>query len=162
MAELSVRELVRHTRAVLQRKGPVGAFLLAELDASISRGIEGAPPEKYTDQDDETNSRVDTALGGNSGRRILNEEELLEILVSVLQTYLVTLPAVTDSLTEYLRNRHDIDQVRITLDPSLLNEDGRRAGQVSLEEIAPRLADKAAKDAVRELCEIVSKLAVEE
>jgi hypothetical protein len=40
MADETVREIVRRVRTTLQEKGPAGAFLLAELDGAISRGVD--------------------------------------------------------------------------------------------------------------------------
>jgi len=40
MADETVREIVRRVRTTLQEKGSAGAFLLADLDDAISRGVD--------------------------------------------------------------------------------------------------------------------------
>lgn len=142
MAEESVRDLVRYIRTALQEKGPLGAFLLSELDASISRGVE------------ETSSgdRQDKVLPAQIiGRRAPNDAELLGILVSTFETYLLTLPAVSNSLTTYLREHYKVEQVEVTLDPSLLGVERQRTGRAQIDEIAPRTSDANVRAALIEL-----------
>jgi hypothetical protein len=147
MPEESVRELVRHVRAVLQQKGALGAFLLSELDASISRGVEEVP-SNYHDQI----WRAEEIIG----RRAPSEEELLQILTSTLHTYLFTLPATADSLSKYLREHYGIQQVEITLDPSLLDEERQATGRAQIDAIVPRIQDGKAIVALKELIEVVA------
>jgi hypothetical protein len=113
MAEESIRDLVRYVRRSLQESDERGAFLLSELDASISRGSEEFPRDDAGDE---------YSMEGG-GSRALSEAELLEVLASVFETYLVTLPAMATSLISELRERSRIDRVEITLDPSLLGDE---------------------------------------
>lgn len=133
---------------MLQEKGPLGAFLLSELDASISRGVE------ETSSSDRQEKVLPTQI---IGRRAPNDAELLGILVSTFETYLLTLPAVSDSLTTYLRGHHKVEQVEVTLDPSLLGVERQRTGRAQIDEIAPRIPDENARAALRALNEFVAE-----
>lgn len=146
MAEESVRDLVRHVRAVLQEKGPLGAFLLSELDTSISRGGEELGSANGT-----KNPHPDQVIG----RRMATDEELLEIVVSTLETYLLTLPRVVDSLTSQLRESFGIREIEVTLDPSLLSQERQEAGRAPINLVIPRLRDGKALTAIKELAEVV-------
>jgi hypothetical protein len=148
MPEESVRDLVRHIRAVLQNKGPLGTFLLSELDASISRGVDELPPNFGIER-----PGVEQFIG----RRIATNEELLGIVVSTLETYLLTLPAVVNSLSSYLREHYKVQKIEVTLDPSLLGEEQQQTGRASIDAITPRLEDEKALAAIRELMEVVSE-----
>ena len=148
MPEESVRDLVRHIRAVLQDKGPVGAFLLSELDASISRGIEEMPLTSRTEKL-ETEQFI--------GRRIATDEELLGIVVSTLETYLLTLPAVVDSFSSYMQGHYKVQQIEISLDPSLLGAERQLTGRTPIDAITPRLQDHKALAAMRQLTELVAE-----
>ena len=146
MAEESVRNLVRHVRTVLQEKGPLGAFLLSELDTSISRGAEELGSDNRSDW-----HQPDQVIG----RRIATDEELLEIVVSTLETYLLTLPRVVDSLTSHLQESFGIRDIEVTLDPSLLSQERQEAGRAPISSVAPRLPDVKALNAIKELVEVV-------
>ena len=148
MAEESVRDLVRQIRGSLQEKGSLGTFLLSELDASISRGIDELPPTSETEKP-EPEQLI--------GRRIATDEELLGIVISTLETYLVTLPAVVDSLSGYLRERYNIQQIEVTLDPSLLGEERQQSGRAPIDAIIPRLHDDKALAAMKQLSAVVSE-----
>jgi hypothetical protein len=148
MAEDSIRDLVRQVRSTLRRKGSLGTFLLSELDASISQGIEEV---SLGDQAERAAPRQII------GRRMPDEDELLEILISVLRTYLLTLPEAADSLATHLREQHKIEHIEIALDPSLLDEELQRTGLVRLDAIVPGVLNVKASDALRQLCELVAK-----
>jgi hypothetical protein len=147
MAEESVRDLVRHVRRVLQEKGSIGAFLLSELDASISRGVNELA------RDDHEKTLPAQVIG----RRTPTEEELLGILLSALETYLLTLPTVADSLRSYLREHYKVEHIEITLDPSLLVDELNETGRVRLDMIVPRTADEKAVTALEQLREIAAE-----
>jgi hypothetical protein len=143
MPEESYRDFLRSIRVRLQDKGPVGTFLLSELDAEISRGVE----EWNSTQRDRRVSTPAEVIG----RRAAGDEELLAILIGTLGTYLLTLPAVADNLLDYLRQRHNLQQVEITLDPSLLGDEGQQTGRIPMDAAIPRLQGEQALAALREL-----------
>lgn len=124
MADETVRDIVRRVRNTLQEKGPAGAFLLSELDSAISRGVEDirSPEAKSSEI---------------SGRRGPDESELLELLHSVFQTYLVSLPAVSQSLNTHLRDRYRVDHCEIDLDRSLLGDELQLTGRARVESAVP-------------------------
>jgi len=132
MADESVRDIVRRVRRTLQEKGPLGAFLLAELDAAISRGTDELPEGLR-------NSKA--ASSETAGMRSPNEDELLAILHNVFETYLITLPSVAASLTSRLRDRFAVAHCEITLDPSLLGDELQLTGRVRLDAIVPSSPD---------------------
>jgi hypothetical protein len=142
MADETVREIVRRVRGSLQEKGPAGAFLLAELDRAISRGVDlttssGKGKRTRTDQ--------------SSGRRDPSEAELLEILSSVFETYLVTLPAVTESLNAHLRERYKVEHCEIDIDRSLLGDELQLTGRARVEAAIPAPPKDEVKLAIREI-----------
>jgi len=143
MPEESFRDFVRSIRARLQDKGPVGTFLLSELDAAISHGVE----ERNSTQRDRRVSTPAEVIG----RRTASDEELLAIVIGTLGTYLLTLPAVADSLTNYLHEQHRLQQIEITLDPSLLGDEGQQTGRIPMDAAIPRLQSEQALAALREL-----------
>ena len=145
MADESVRDVVRGVRRTLQEKGPAGSFLLAELDAAISRGVDDLP----------VGSRRKGAPSEITGRRSPNEAELLGILYSVLDTYLITLPSVSASLTNHLRERFGVDHCEITLDPSLLGDELQLAGRARVDAIVPLAPDKKVIDALGEMGRLI-------
>jgi hypothetical protein len=147
MAEESVRDTIRHVRAALQEKGPLGSFLLAELDASISRGMEEFPVSAVPGR------KVPEQI---IGRRPPTDDELLVILVGTLKTYLVTLPAVADSSLRYLSEHYGVKDVEITLDPSILGDEAPRTGHARIDAILPRLGEQGLS-ALRQLDEFVSQ-----
>jgi len=85
------------------------------------------------------------------GRRTASDEELLAIVIGTLGTYLLTLPAVADSLTNYLHEQHRLQQIEITLDPSLLGDEGQQTGRIPMDAAIPRLQSEQALAALREL-----------
>ena len=147
MAEESVRDIVRYVRRVLQEKGPIGVFLLAELDASISRGVEEVA---RTDRDKVLPTQV-------VGRRTPNEEELQSILVSTLETYLVVLPGVAHSLASYLREHYKVEHVEISLDPSLLGDELQQTGRARIDMIVPPNRDEKVLNAISQLRQMTTE-----
>jgi hypothetical protein len=101
---------------------------LAELARAISRGV-----------DLTTDSRKGkrTQSDQSSGRRDPSEAELLEILSSVFETYLVTLPAVTESLNAHLRERYKVEHCEIDIDRSLLGDELQLTGRAHVEAAIP-------------------------
>ena len=142
MPEESFRDLVRSIRVRLQA-GPLGTFLLSELDAAISRGVE----ERNSSQGDRRVSTPEEVIG----RRTASDEEVLAIVIGTFGRYLLTLPAVADNLTNYLHERHHVQQIEITLDPSLLGDEGQQTGRIPMEAAIPRLQGEQALGALREL-----------
>jgi hypothetical protein len=148
MADESVRDIVRRVRSVLQEKGPVGAFLLAELDASISRGVDDLPtPESKPARSVEI-----------PGRRSPEEAELVEILHGVFETYLVTLPSVAASLTTQLHDRFGCDHCEVALDPSLLGDELQLSGRARIDAIVPLVPNEEASRALREIRRLVADI----
>ena len=147
MAEESVRDLVRNVRRALQEKGPVGGFLLAELDASISRGVEEVAP---TDREKVSPTQI-------VGRREPSEEELLSILVGTLETYLLVLPSVAESCASHLRDHYKVEQVEISLDPSLLGDELQLTGRARIDMVVPARRDEKVLVALAELRQITSE-----
>jgi hypothetical protein len=142
MADETVRDIVRRVRTSLQEKGPAGAFLLAELDGAISRGVDltARPKAGRTASAEEV-----------SGRRSPNEAELLEMLSSVFETYLVTLPAVTESLNVHLRERYQVNHCEIDIDRSLLGDELQATGRARVEAAIPSPPSSKVKDAISEI-----------
>jgi hypothetical protein len=141
MPEETVRELVRYVRSSLRERGQLGAFLLSELESSISRGFEEAPilGKKLRNSEQA------------SGRRSLDEAELLEVIGSVFETYLVTLPALAKSLASQLKDRDGIEQIEIVLDPSLLDDDLHEVGRTQLQAIIPSVPDDQVIQALKNI-----------
>jgi hypothetical protein len=148
MADESVRDVVRRVRATLQEKGPVGTFLLAELDAAISRGVE----------DLSMGSGKGRTASETPGRRSPNEAELLGLLYGVFDTYLITLPSVAASLTTHLREHFGVDHCEVTLDSSLLGDELQLAGRARIDSIVP----EAPKEQVIEAIGVIGRLAKRE
>ena len=145
MAEESIRDLVRYVRRSLQESDERGAFLLSELDSSISRGSEEFPRDDAGDE----------YPGEGNGSRALSEVELLEVLASVFETYLVTLPAMATSLISELRERSRIDRVEITLDPSLLGDELQQTGRARIDTVVPSIPNQAMVESLRAINEFV-------
>jgi hypothetical protein len=146
MADESVRDTVRRVRSVLQEKGPVGAFMLSELDASISRGVDDLPPP------DSKPSRSFEI----PGRRSPEEAELVAILYGVFETYLVTLPSVAASLTTHLHESFGVDHCEVALDPSLLGDELQVSGRARIDAIVPLVPNEKASRALREISRLVA------
>jgi hypothetical protein len=142
MADETVREIVRRVRTTLQEKGPAGAFLLAELDGAISRGV---------DLTARTQGGKRVRAEEASGRRSPNEAELLEMLSSVLETYLVTLPAITESLNVRLRERYKIEHCEVDIDRSLLGDELQVTGRARVEAAIPSPPSNEVRNAIREI-----------
>ncbi|HET6144281.1 MAG TPA: hypothetical protein VFE02_12305 [Candidatus Acidoferrales bacterium] len=142
MPDDSVRDLVRHVRAQLQRKGSLGGFLLSELDNSIAQGVE----EILTDSD-----LFGSKAGQVIGRRIPNDLELLAVLVNVLEAYLVVLPATIRTLTAYLHDHYRIESVEMTLDPSLLSAAVEETGRAQIDAFLPVIKEEKAIRALKKL-----------
>lgn len=147
MADETVLELVRRVRSTLQAKGPAGAFLLSELDAAISRGVD--------DLFDQSRGRIEPYEA--QGRRSLNEGELLEILYGVFDTYLITLPSVASSMTTSLRERFGIDHCEVTLDRSLLADDLQSFGRARIDAIIPLTAEERVTESIREIGRLLKR-----
>jgi hypothetical protein len=146
MADESVRDIVRRVRSVLQEKGPPGAFLLADLDASISRGVDDLPtPDSKSARSYEI-----------TGRRSPEEAELVEILQGVFETYLVTLPSAAASLTTHLHDGFGVDHCEVALDPSLLGDELQVSGRARIDAIVPLVPNEKASSALREIRRLVA------
>lgn len=136
---------------MLQEKGPIGAFLLSELDASISRGVDEAP-------NDGTEKPVPAQA---VGRRTPTEMELLGILASTLETYLLVLPGVARSLSSYLAEHHKVRDVEITLDPSLLGDELQQTGRARIGAVVPHLPDEKGLIALKQIRGILADIGTE-
>jgi hypothetical protein len=150
MADESVRDIVRRVRGSLQEKGPAGAFLLAELDRAISRGVDLTTDSRRGKR---------TQLDQSSGRRDPSEAELLEILSSVFETYLVTLPAVTESLNTHLRERYKVEHCEIDIDRSLLGDELQLTGRARVEAAIPAPPKEQIRVAILEIGRIARERA---
>ena len=126
----------------MQEKGPAGAFLLAELDRAISRGIDLTATSRKGKR-----TQPDQSLG----RRDPSEAELLEILSSVFETYLITLPSVTESLNAHLHERYKVEHCEIDIDRSLLGDELQLTGRARVEAAIPAAPKDEVKIAIREI-----------
>jgi hypothetical protein len=145
MADESVRDVVRRVRSTLLEKGPAGSFLLAELDAAILRGVDDLPVGSQRGGE-----RSDTP-----GKRSPNEAELIEIIYSVFDTYLVTLPSVAASLTNHLREKFGVDHCEVTLDRSLLGDELQLAGRARIDAIVPLAPDRQVAEALGNIARLL-------
>ena len=144
MADESVTDLIRRVRTSLQERGPLGAFLLTELESAIASGIE----------DDSRPSTRDTGASLEApGRRAPTEAELLEILAGVLETYLLTLPSIANAMTVRLRERFQITDCEIELDRSLLRAELETAGLTRLDAVIPK-TDQKVYSAIQQIHQI--------
>jgi hypothetical protein len=147
MPEENVRDLVRRVREQLQAAGPLGAFLLAELDSSISRGVD----------DDAFRKIPPKGQVEHQGRRAANEVELFEILSGVLETYLVTLPSAAREFNNFLKDKFQVDHFEIAVDPSLLDNDIQVAGRATWERVVPSTNERLI-GAMKEINTIVQRV----
>lgn len=150
MATESVQEFVRSIRASLRERGPLGTFLLSQLEAAISRGID--------EQNVSTLERVGWRAEDDVGSRTADDDELIAIVVNTFVTYLATFPAVADEIADYLREHYRVRQVEISLDPSLLGEAQGVDGRIPLESAIPRLQSDAAIQALGTLQTLLPRL----
>lgn len=128
MADESITDLVRRVRSSLQERGPLGAFLLTELEAAIASGIE----------EDLSSKRQGDVSAETPGRRAPTEAELLDILAGVFETYLVTLPSIARAMSKQLNEKFRIEDCEIELDRSLLRAELQTAGRTHLDEVIPK------------------------
>lgn len=142
MADETVRDIVRRVRTALQEKGPAGAFLLAELDGAIYRGVDLTARTQGGKRVPEEEA---------SGRRSPNEAEMLEMLSSVFETYLVTLPDITNSLNLHLRERYKIEYCEVDIDRSLLGDELQVTGRVRVEAAIPSSPSDDVRNAIRKI-----------
>jgi hypothetical protein len=145
MPEESIRDLVGYVRRSLPGRGQLGAFLLSELDSSISRGADEFPRH---DDEEEHPSEMNES-------RTLDEAELLEVLSSVFETYLVLLPAMAASLTSELTERSSFERVEITLDPSLLADELQQTGRARIDAVVPPTPNEAMVQSLHKIAEMV-------
>jgi hypothetical protein len=145
MPDESVMDIVRRVRGALQDKGSLGAFMLAELDAAIARGVDEGPED---DRKANTSSK-------SSGRRSPTETELLGILQGVFQTYLVTLPLVAKELDARLHEKFGVDHSEISLDRSLLGDELQLTGRARTDAVVPPVLDDKVAKAVTAIGQIV-------
>lgn len=144
MPDESIRDLIRRVRRTLQERGAAGAFLLQELDIAISSG------NRVRTQVNPRNDASPESEGLG-----LTDDELLRVLHSVFETYLVTLPSITRNFSERLLGRFGIQRCEIALDRSLLEEDEVAAGRVKLQAVVPPEPNQSVKAALSRLGEIV-------
>ena len=144
MPDESIRHLVRRVRRTLQERGAPGAFLLQELDIAISSGT------RVRTEIVPKNTAPETSDG-----RSLNDDELLEVLHSVFETYLVTLPSIANNVRNRLQLRFGVEHCEIALDRSLLEDDEVAAGRVRLEAVVRPEPSESVKLAVWRIGEIV-------
>lgn len=147
MANESVRDVVRRVRSALLEKGPAGAFLLAELDAAILRGVDDLP----------VGSRTGGETSDTPGKRSPNEAELIEIIYGVFDTYLVTLPSIAASLTTHLREKFGVDHCEVTLDRSLLGDELQLAGRARIDAIVPVAPDRKVAEAPGNIARLIKR-----
>lgn len=141
MADESIIDLVRRVRGSLQERGPLGAFLLTELEAAIASGIE---------VDDSSSKMKGNDSAETPGRRAPTEAELLDILAGVFETYLVTLPSIANALRKQLNEKFRIEDCEIELDRSLLRAESQTTGRTHLDEVIP-MTEKNASEAILEI-----------
>lgn len=140
MADESITDLVRRVRSSLQERGPLGAFLLTELEAAIASGIE----------EDLSSKRKGDVSAETPGRRAPTEPELLDILAGVFETYLVTLPSIASAMSKRLNEKFQIEDCEIELDRSLLRAELQTTGRTHLDEVIPK-TEQNVSEAVREI-----------
>ncbi len=75
----------------------------------------------------------------------------MEILSNVFETYLVTLPAMTESLNAHLRKRYQVEHCEIDIDRSLLGDELQLTGRVRVEAAIPAPPEDGVKFAIREI-----------
>jgi hypothetical protein len=140
MPDENVRDVVRRVRRSLQEKGASGAFLLQELDAALASGVRVRPESSSKER-----------LSEDADGRSLNDAELLGILHSLFDTYLITLPSIASSLSTHLQRRFGVDHCEIALDRSLLEDTELDAGRARLETVVPSEPDVTVTAAVGEI-----------
>ncbi|WP_260705983.1 hypothetical protein [Edaphobacter flagellatus] len=112
------------------------------MDRAISRGVDLTTTSRKGKR-----TQTDQSLG----RRDPSEAELLKILSSVFETYLITLPSVTESLSAHLRERYKIEHCEIDIDRSLLGDELQLTGRARVEAAIPAAPKDEVKIAIREI-----------
>jgi hypothetical protein len=144
------RDMVDRLRLGLADRGAVGRFLLDQIDAALSAGIEvrQEPLRKGT--------RSEWDKGGIV-RRAPSDLEMLLIHLQVLRAYFVDAQRVAVAASQALRQKFEVDEVVLALEPDLDMEQlsDRRAGVIPLRELEQRADDGDITDAVLHLIALV-------
>lgn len=146
------REIVDRLRLGLTGRGPVGRFLLDQIDAALGAGIE------MRQEPLRRGNRSEWDKGGIV-RRAPSDLEILRIHLQVLQAYFVDAEQVATAASQTLRQHFHVDEVILALEPDLDIEQlsDRRVDVIPLRDLEQHAEDSDIREAVQRLIALVDE-----